>query len=75
MKSRNPKEIGKQETKFEEVFCIDVKYFSNKVDFVQVVKLKNSVKTSINGTIEYMVFTDNECLSSAKASFDIALAP
>src|SRR5665213_2023043 len=52
------KEDGKMQQKFEEVFGIDVKYFSDKVDFVQVVKLKHNVKTSVNGTVEYMVCTD-----------------
>ncbi len=35
------KEVGKMQQKYEEVFGIDVKYFSSRVDFVQVVKLKH----------------------------------
>ncbi len=69
------KEDGKIQQKYEEVFGVDVKYFSNRVDFVQVVKLKLDVKTSVNGTVEYMVCTDKECLSPTKASFDVALVP
>ena len=68
-------EEGKMQQKYEEVFGIDVKYFSNKVDFVQVVKLKHNVKTSLNGTVEYMVCTDKECLPPAKVPFAIALDP
>lgn len=71
----NIKEKGKLQQKFEEVFGIDVKYFSNTVDFVQVVKLKSNVKTSVNGTIEYMVCTDKECLPPTKAPFVISLTP
>jgi len=40
-----------------------------------VVKLKSNVKTSVNGTIEYMVCTDKECLPTNKAPFTIAIAP
>jgi len=69
------KEDGKMQQKYEEVFGIDVKYFSNTVDFVQVIRLKSNVKTSVTGTIEYMVCTDKECLPPAKAPFAIALAP
>ena len=69
------KEDGKIQQKYEEVFGINVKYFSNNVDFVQVVKLKSKVKTSVNGSIEYMVCTDKECLPPAKAPFAIALTP
>jgi len=34
------KEVGKLEKHFEPLFGVDVKQFSNKVDFVQLVKLK-----------------------------------
>ena len=40
------KEVGKLEQHNEPLFGVDVKQFSNKVDFVQVVKLKANVKTS-----------------------------
>src|SRR5258706_7759981 len=39
------KESGKLEQHFEELFGVQVKQFSNKVDFIQIVKLKNNVKT------------------------------
>src|SRR5207302_11289051 len=48
------KEIGKMDEHFEELFGVQVKQFSDKIDFVQKVVLKVNVKTSINGTVEFM---------------------
>ncbi|MFT4093040.1 MAG: protein-disulfide reductase DsbD family protein [Niabella sp.] len=67
------KEIGKLEQKHEPIFGVDVKQFSNKVDFVQTVKLKGKVKTMLNGTIEYMTCNDRECLPPTTQKFSIAL--
>ncbi|WP_114792550.1 protein-disulfide reductase DsbD family protein [Niabella yanshanensis] len=67
------KEIGKLEKKHEAIFGIDVKQFSNTVDFVQVVKLKGKVKTNITGSIDYMTCNDRECLPPTQQKFSIAL--
>lgn len=67
------KEDGKMVKKYEEVFGIDVKYFSNKVSFVQVIKLKSNVKTAVSGTIEYMVCTDEKCLPPATVPFTVMI--
>jgi thiol:disulfide interchange protein DsbD len=67
------KEVGKLEQKHEAIFGVDVKQFSNKVDFVQTVKLKGGAKTSVAGTIEYMVCNDKQCLPPATQKFTIAL--
>ena len=57
------KEVGKLEQHVEPLFGnIDVKQFSNKVDFVQLVKLKAPVKTSVNVAVEFMVCNDKQCL-------------
>ncbi|MEO6220068.1 MAG: protein-disulfide reductase DsbD domain-containing protein [Ginsengibacter sp.] len=69
----NAKEIGKLEQRHEEIFGVDVKQFSNKVDFVQVVKLKSPVKTSANISVEYMVCNDKQCLPPVTKKFSIAL--
>ena len=55
----NVKEEGAIKKKFEEVFEVDVLYYKDKVDFVQTVKLKNNIKTSITGTLEYMACDDH----------------
>src|SRR5882757_9870837 len=68
-----PKEVGKLEQHAEPLFGVDVKQFSDKVDFVQTVKVKGSAKTTVKGTIEFMVCNDHECKPPATQSFAIAL--
>lgn len=63
------KEVGKLEKHFESLFGVDVKQFSNKVDFVQTVKVKGSIKTTLNGTVEYMTCNDHECLPPTTRKF------
>ena len=68
------KEVGKLEKHIEPLFSnIEVKQFSDKVDFVQLIKLKAPVKTSINLAVEYMVCNDKQCLPPATKKFSIAL--
>jgi len=67
------KEIGKLEQRHEELFGVDVKQFSNKVEFVQTVKLKGKAKTSLNGSVEFMTCNDRECLPPKSVVFNIAL--
>ncbi|HCL06294.1 MAG TPA: hypothetical protein DHW64_10150 [Chitinophagaceae bacterium] len=67
------KEVGKVEKVYDEIFQTDVLYLSNKVQYIQTVKLKGKAKTNITGTIEYMVCDDAQCLPPAKKTFDIKL--
>jgi hypothetical protein len=67
------KEIGKLEQHFEELFGVDVKQFSSQVDFVQLVDLKATAKTSLNGSIRYMTCNDKECLPPRIQKFSIAI--
>ncbi|HWJ30617.1 MAG TPA: protein-disulfide reductase DsbD domain-containing protein [Flavisolibacter sp.] len=67
------KEVGKMEQRHEELFGVDVKQFSNKVDFIQIVKLKGKAKTSLNGSVEFMTCNDHECLPPKTQKFSIAL--
>ncbi len=71
--SCSPKEIGKVEKIYDEIFQTDVLYLSEKVQYVQTVKLKGKVKTNVTGTVEYMVCDDEQCLPPTKKSFDIKL--
>lgn len=68
-----PKEVGKLEQRFEELFGVDVKQFSNKVSFVQTVKLKGKAKTAVTGTVEFMTCNDRECLPPKSQKFAVAL--
>jgi len=52
---------------------VDVKYFSGKVDFVQLVKVKGNAKTNVTGSVEFMVCNDKQCLPPATEKFSIAL--
>jgi thiol:disulfide interchange protein DsbD len=66
-------EAGNLKTDHDENFGVDVKYFADKVEFVQTVKLKSPVKTNVTGTIEFMVCNDEKCLPPAKQPFDVKL--
>jgi len=72
-KNGKAKELGKLEKNYDENFKTDVLYYSDKVQFVQTVKVKGGVKTNVSGTIEYMVCDDSKCLPPAKKSFDLKL--
>lgn len=67
------KEVGTMKVTHDENFGVDVKSYSEKVDFVQTVKVKGNVKTNISGTIEYMVCDDSQCLPPTSKSFDVKL--
>jgi hypothetical protein len=58
-------------------FDVDVYAFSEEVNFIQVVKLKGnlsgSLKTRINGTIEFMACTNERCLAPEKKPFSIEI--
>ncbi len=67
------KEVGKLEKHHEPLFGVDVKQFSNTVDFVQLVKLKAPVKTSMNVAVEFMVCNDKQCLPPTTKKLSVAL--
>ena len=67
------KEVGKLEQHNEPLFGVDVKQFSNKVDFVQLVKLKGKAKTALNGSIEFMTCNDHECLPPKSVKFSVSI--
>ncbi len=67
------KELGKLEKHFEPLFGVDVKQFSDRVNFVQTVTVKPGVKTTVTGTIEYMTCNDHECLPPRTVKFSVLL--
>lgn len=67
------KEVGKLEKYFDQNFKVEVKYYSDKVDFVQVVKLKSKIKTNVSGQVESMICNDVRCMPTATEKFNIAL--
>jgi len=66
-------ETGSMKTNHDPYFGVDVKYFSDKVSFVQTIKVKGSIQTELRGNIEYMVCNDSKCLPPVKQPFDIKL--
>lgn len=67
------KETGKLEKINDKVFEMEVIFFSGKVVYTQLVKIKAGVKTNIAGNISYMVCDDEQCLPPSKKQFDIKL--
>jgi thiol:disulfide interchange protein DsbD len=65
------KEKGHLVKKFESAWNHDVNYYEKTVDFVQVVKLKSNVKTSLDGKVEFMVCDDRECLPPADVAIKV----
>jgi len=68
-----PEEKGKMIIKHEEMLDVNLKYFNTKVEFVQKIKLKASVKTNLMGSIRYMACTDEHCLSPTTEKFALSL--
>ncbi|MCW3112605.1 MAG: cytochrome c-type biosis protein DsbD, protein-disulfide reductase [Segetibacter sp.] len=67
------KEVGLLKANYDKLFKTEVKYFGDKVDFVQTVKVKGNVKTNVNVTVEYMTCNDSKCLPPTKKTFNVSL--
>lgn len=67
------KEIGKLKEQYDKLFDTKVKYYGDKVDFVQSVKVRGNVKTNVNVTVEYMTCDDSQCLPPTKKTFNVSL--
>ena len=68
-------EMGKQEKEYDKNFGMTLKYYGNKVVFVQKVKLKAAVATIAKGKITYMVCNDKKCLPPKDVPFAIKIDP
>lgn len=67
------KEIGKIKEEYDKLFDTKVKYYGDKVDFVQNVKVKGNLKTNLNVTVEYMTCDNSQCLPPTKKTFSVSL--
>ncbi len=65
------KEIGKQEQSFDKNFNSTLKYYANKVDFVQKIKVKSATATVVKGVVNFMVCNDRQCLPPRDVPFTI----
>ena len=67
------KENGKLQKMYDKNFKTELSFFSDKVDFIQIVNLKVASKTNLVGVVEYSICNDDRCLPPAKVSFEVAL--
>jgi len=67
------KEEGKMEKFHDAKLELSANQYSNKVDFVQVVKLKANARTNVTGTVEFQTCNDEKCLPPKKVNFTIDL--
>lgn len=66
-------EVGKMHKSFDENFNSELKYYETTVSFVQKVTVKGKATTKLNGTLEYMVCDDKQCLPPAEVPFSVSL--
>jgi len=67
------KEIGKLEKFHDKELDLSANQYSEKVEFVQTIKVKGKVKTSFNGSVEYQTCDDKKCLPPKTVNFKVAL--
>ena len=65
------KEMGTLEKEYDKNFNSILKFYSNKVNFVQRVKLKSSAATVVKGTVTFMVCNDRKCLPPKEIPFSV----
>lgn len=66
------REVGKLQKEYDKNFESVLKYYEDKVDFVQYVKARPGTK-NVKGTVEYMVCDNHQCLQPKDIDFNIQL--
>jgi hypothetical protein len=66
-----PKEIGQQLSMIDPKTGAALNYYNGIVEFVQTVTLSKPAKTRLNGSIEYILCTDERCLPPAVKKFSV----
>jgi thiol:disulfide interchange protein DsbD len=67
------KEVGKMEKFKDKTLDVSANQYSNKVLFVQKVKIKGKAKTNVTGKLEFQTCNDEKCLPPKSVNFSIAL--
>lgn len=67
------KEIGNLEKYHDKVLDVSANQYSNKVVFVQQLKLKGKGKTAVTGKLVFQTCNDEKCLPPKTVPFSIAL--
>lgn len=65
------KEVGNAEEK--KIEGVSIRYYSGRLELIQVVKLKAAVKTHVTGKLDYMACTNTHCLPPAQRGFSLTL--
>jgi len=64
LQGRKVKEMGAIKKKHEDAFGVDVYYYQTKVNFVQLVKVKNDKGSKvISGKVKYMTCDKEQCIN------------
>lgn len=67
------KEVGNLQKFHDAKLDISANQYTNTVDFVQIVKIKGKVKTSLTGSVEYQTCDDKKCLPPKTINFSVLL--
>jgi hypothetical protein len=67
------RETGAMEKFHDAKLGISANQYSDKVDFIQLVKLKAKAKTNISGSVEFQTCDDKKCLPPKTVNFSIAI--
>lgn len=67
------KEVGKLEKFHDASLDVSANQYSQKVVFVQKVKLKGKAKTNVSGKLEYQTCDDKKCLPPKTVNFSVGL--
>lgn len=67
------KEIGKLEKYRDAKLDVSANQYSEKVVFVQKVKVRGKAKTNVSGKLEYQTCDDKKCLPPKSVNFSVAL--
>ena len=67
------KEVGSMEKFHDKKLDISANQYSDKVDFVQLLKLKAKAKTNLTGSVEYQTCNDERCLPPKTVNFAVSI--
>ena len=68
-----PTEKGNLVTKQDPVFDAELKYYDDKVEYVQDIVLKAPAKTTLSGSVVYMLCTSEQCIKPTPERFKLTL--
>lgn len=67
-------ELGALQETYDPNFDSKLRFYADKVDFVQVIKMKSSASTVLKGTVTYMVCDDKRCLPPKDVPFSVKIS-